>query len=94
MFRNVPRPVLVGLFVLVLMPIGAGIGLGLAVLVEHISGPSIGYISAVVGGVVGTLGTIVWGVGEASELLGLGTIFTGIRIPPRPHWLPPDQKEE
>jgi hypothetical protein len=93
MFRNVPRPLLVGLSALVLIPVGAGTGWALAVLLEHISGLSIGYISAVVGGVVGTLGTIVWGVGEASELLGLGTIFTA-RIPPRPHWLPPDQKEE
>jgi len=91
MFRNVSRPVLVGLFVLVLMPVGAGIGWGLAVLVEHISGVSIGYISAVLGGVVCTLGAILWGVGEASDL---AAIFTGVRIPPRPHWLPPDEKEE
>ncbi|MGY3393563.1 uncharacterized membrane protein YgaE (UPF0421/DUF939 family) [Bradyrhizobium diazoefficiens] len=94
MFRNVQRPVLVGLFVLVLLPVGAGIGLGLAILVERISGLSSGYLGAVVGSVIGTLVTFVWAVGVGSELVGVGTIFTGIRIPPRPHWLPPDQKEE
>ncbi|MFK4507803.1 hypothetical protein LPJ38_23535 [Bradyrhizobium daqingense] len=94
MFENVPRRVLVGLFILVLLPCGAGTGWGLAVLLEHISGLSIGYISAVVGGVVGTLGAALWGIGQASELLGLGLIFSEIRIPPRPSWLPPDQKEE
>ncbi|TQF37295.1 hypothetical protein UNPF46_20230 [Bradyrhizobium sp. UNPF46] len=85
---------LVGLFILVLLPMGAGIGWGLARLLEHISGLSVGYISAVVGGVVGTLGAVLWGGGEAGNLLGLGMIFTEIRIPPRPSWLPPDQKEE
>jgi hypothetical protein len=86
--------VLVGLFILVLMPIGAGIGWGLAVLAEHVSGLSIGYISAVVGGIVGPLWAILWGAGELSDLLNLSQIFTAVRIPPRPDWLPPDQKEE
>ncbi|AMA57996.1 hypothetical protein [Bradyrhizobium sp. CCGE-LA001] len=94
MFENVPRPVLVGLFIVVLLPIGAGIGWGLAVLLEHLSGLSIGYVSAVVGSVVCALVTVLWGIGQATELLGLATIFTAVRIPPRPNWLPPDEKEE
>lgn len=90
MIRNIPRSVLVAL-VLMMVPLGAGIGWELAGLSERVSGRPIAEVSAAIGGVI-CLGWFVLGVVCDFRYLFSGT--TKSKVPVRPNVAAPGQKEE
>jgi hypothetical protein len=87
MVHGFPR--LVTMFVVAIV-LGIGVGWGAAVLVERFTGLSIGYVTAAVGGVLCTLGALLWVTLEGLDWLQIAAF----RLPARPAWLPKDYKDD
>jgi hypothetical protein len=90
MIRKIPRSVLVALL-LMMIPLGAGIGWELAGLSERVSGRPVADVSAAIGGAICLLWFLLGVVGDFRYLFS-GT--TKSKVPVRPNAAVLGQKEE
>ena len=89
MIRTIPRSVLVSLSLFGMVLLGAGIGWGLAVLSERLSGLAIGYISAAIGGAICAFGLFLWSALDVMDLFSFE-----MDKPTRPNAVAAGQKEK